>query len=163
MLTAVSFLASQFPHLRYAIVGQQVTGYDLIPLIAELGLTDVVRLTDYVPQELYQQDLSAADIGINLRHPTLGETSGPLHSLMGYAKPVLVSDLDAFAELPDDACVKIPVHEEIWHIEQALQFLIHDEGERIALGERAAVYAQTTCAPDRIAQLYADFLASILV
>ena len=53
--------------------------------------------------------MAACDICVNLRSPTMGETSGSVIRQLSLGKPVVVSDVGWFAELPDDVALKVPV------------------------------------------------------
>ena len=55
--------------------------------------------------------MAACDVLVNLRSPTMGETSGSVIRGLSLGKPMLVSDLGWFSELPDDVVLKIPVDE----------------------------------------------------
>ena len=54
-----------------------------------LGFTPIERFVDYI---------GACDIVLNLRYPTVGETSGSLQRALGLGKAVLVSDVGAFSD-----------------------------------------------------------------
>jgi len=51
--------------------------------------------------------VAAADICLNLRHPTAGETSASLLRLLGAGKPTLVSASGSFAELPPGVAAQV--------------------------------------------------------
>ncbi len=65
-----------------------------------LGFAPIEKFVDYI---------GACDIVLNLRYPTVGETSGSLQRALGLGSAVIVSDVGSFAELPDDVCLKVPV------------------------------------------------------
>ena len=48
--------------------------------------------------------MAACDVLVNLRYPTMGETSGSVIRALSLGKPLVVSDVGWFSELPDDAC-----------------------------------------------------------
>jgi hypothetical protein len=56
--------------------------------------------------------IAACDLCVNLRHPTAGETSASLLRVLAVGRPAIVSDYAQFAELPDDAVVKVSLLEE---------------------------------------------------
>ena len=56
--------------------------------------------------------MAACDVCVNLRSPTMGETSGSVIRQLSLGKPVVVSDVGWFAELPDDVALKVPVDDE---------------------------------------------------
>ena len=63
----------------------------------------------YVPYDFMLMAMQAIDVGLNLRYPTVGETSASLSNLLGQRKPTIVSDVGSFREYPDTCCPKIPV------------------------------------------------------
>ncbi len=99
-LRAVRALLPDFPQLRYLLVGSVSPSYDLQAAIARAGLQDVVSVTGYVDRAAFEEYVAAADICINLRHPTAGETSASLLRLLGAARPTLVTATGSFTELP---------------------------------------------------------------
>ena len=165
VLQALASLRNQkpIPKVHYALVGQPVEGYNVQSLLRQLGLEEIVRLVGYADESLFQTYVAAVDIGINLRYPTHGETSSTLLTLMAAAKPALVSNVDAFAELPDDICLKIGVGAgEEAQIEDALSQLITNEAKRQALGQKAFEFVSQTCHPLTVAQAYITFARHII-
>ncbi len=84
----------------------------LVPLqrmAALLGLEDVVDILGFVDDAQARLIVAAADVCVNLRYPTAGETSASLLRIMGSGRAVMVSDVGSFRELPDDAAIKVPV------------------------------------------------------
>ncbi len=84
----------------------------LVPLqrmVALLGLEDAVDILGFVDDVQARLIVAAADVCVNLRYPTAGETSASLLRIMGSGRPVMVSDVGSFRELPDDAAIKVPV------------------------------------------------------
>ena len=56
--------------------------------------------------------MAACDVCVNLRSPTMGETSGTRDPrALARQAAVVVSDVGWFAELPDDVALKVPVDE----------------------------------------------------
>jgi SAM-dependent methyltransferase len=107
--------------------------------------------------------MAACDIVLNLRYPTVGESSGSLLRALGLGKAVLVSDVGAFQEFPDDVCLKVPVgagEEDL--IFEYLNLLASRPDVARALGERAAQYVKEECNWDRVACMYASFLKSVV-
>ena len=51
---------------------------------------------------------ATADVVLNLRYPTLGETSGAALRVMAAGRPLVVFDHGWYGELPDEAAVKVP-------------------------------------------------------
>ena len=68
--------------------------------------------------------MAACDVLVILRSPTMGETSGTAIRALSLGKPLVVSDVGWFAELPDDVALKVPVDErEVAALAAALELL----------------------------------------
>ncbi len=145
--------------LRYLIAGSDRDGL-LGRLGAERRRNVLVR--GFAPLGEMEGWIAAADIGVNLRHPTMGESSGSLLRMLSNGLPTLVSDTGAFAELPDGCAVKVPADiDERETIKAALAVLAGDADFRRSLGREAVAYARETCGSERCARLYAEFLAGL--
>ena len=84
----------------------------------------------------------------------LGEVNYYVHERLG--KPLIVSDVGAFSELPDDAVLKVPVDEhEVPVLEAALGFAA-EHGD--ALGAAARGHVQHEHSLEHVAQAYAGAL-----
>ena len=82
--------------------------------------------------------MAACDICVNLRSPTMGETSGSVIRQLSLGKPVVVSDVGWFAELSGDVALKVPVDAgETETLYAALELLARDEGARTTMSAAA--------------------------
>ncbi len=111
-----------------------------------MGLSANVRVLGFTPIEEFVGYLGACDIVLNLRYPTVGESSGTLLRSLGLGKAVLVSDIGSFAEFPDDVCLQVPVgagEEDL--IFEYLNLLVSRPEVAKALGERARDYVAREC------------------
>jgi glycosyltransferase involved in cell wall biosynthesis len=63
---------------------------------------------DYVPEDELWSLLAACDVVVSLRSPTMGETSAAAVRALSLGKPLVVSDVGAFRELPDEVAIKVP-------------------------------------------------------
>ena len=94
----------------FLFVGGAVAGGDpLQRYVKEHGLAGDVAFGGHLSEEDFWRAASAADFAVNLRHPTMGETSGAVCRLAGFGLPLVVSDTGWFRELPDDFATKVPV------------------------------------------------------
>ncbi len=161
-LHAVARLRTEHPHIRLILVGEEHPHYPLRPLISELQLDDIVRILGYVPLEEFNESIAAADISINLRWPTAGETSGSLLRAMAFAKPVLVSEIGAFLEYPEAALVRVPVTpEEPEWIHGYLKALAEDDSLRISIGRLAREFVEQHCGWPRVAASLVEILRQL--
>ncbi|MBC8159704.1 MAG: glycosyltransferase, partial [Roseiflexaceae bacterium] len=107
VLRAIRQLRASHPGLRYVLVGSVSPNYDLRALVQRHGLEDVVSLTGYLERNQFEDYVAAADICLNLRHPTAGESSASLLRLLGAGRPTLVTASGSFAELPPDVAAQV--------------------------------------------------------
>jgi glycosyltransferase involved in cell wall biosynthesis len=157
-------LQGDFPKLYYVLVGEPVDNYDLLPFIRQSRLESRVYITGFVDRATFEACLQTIDIGINLRTgPSGGEMSAAVARLLAAGRPTIVSDVDGFAELPDDCVIKIRQDEsEVEQLVAALRQLILDPSTRAAYGENARRYVQTEFSFTRVAQSYAEFIRECL-
>src|SRR5207245_9440054 len=64
------------PNLKMILVGEPHPEFPIEPMIRALGLSANVRLLGFTPIEDFVGYLDACDIVLNLRYPTVGESSG---------------------------------------------------------------------------------------
>jgi glycosyltransferase involved in cell wall biosynthesis len=139
LLEAFASFRRSRPGARLLLVGGAGERFDVGRRLERLGLTEGVERLDYVPEERMWSLMAACDVLVNLRYPTMGETSGSVVRALGLGKPLLVSDVGWFSELPDDAVLKIPVDDfEVPLIEAALGFAV-EHGATLGAAARAYV------------------------
>ncbi len=142
--------------LRYLIVGRDDDG--LLPRLLSAGRQDVLT-RGFAPLAEMEGLIAAADIGINLRNPTMGESSGSLLRMLSYGLPVIVSDCGSYSEIPDHCAIKIGTGIDEKEMLKAFIAALADSPDlRAALGREAARHAGETCGIDRCADMYAAFL-----
>lgn len=92
--------------LHVLLVGAAV-GLDPHELLLRHGLVDVTTVTGPVDDRRFFELMAAADVVLNLRYPTMGESSATMMQSMACGKPVITTDHAQFAE--EKAAVRIPV------------------------------------------------------
>lgn len=147
---------------RVLIVGEFVSpGYEasLGELLKE---PRVVRLP-YVPEEEFWRLASLTDICVNLRYPTVGETSGVAMKLMAAAKPVLVTESEEYADFPELAAVRIDSGEaEVEMLTHYLYALASEPEVRALIGGNAAAYVREHHSMERVAAAYLEVLRGLV-
>jgi glycosyltransferase involved in cell wall biosynthesis len=134
-------------------------GDPLLGLVRDLGLADDVSFGGFLSEEDFWKAASSADLAINLRHPTMGETSGVVCRLAGFGLPLVVSDTGWFRELPGSFASKIPVGgDEVKRLAGELSRIAFDPEEARRRSEAAAAWGRARH-PDRVAKAYASVLA----
>jgi glycosyltransferase involved in cell wall biosynthesis len=157
LLQAFAALRRTRPGARLLLAGAAGERFDLSRRLERLGLGDeaITRL-DYVPEERMWSLMAASDVLVNLRFPTMGETSGSVIRGLSLGKALVVSDVGWFGELPDDVVLKIPVDDyEVPLLEAALGFAADHGAE---LGAAARAYVRREHDLGRVADAYAAAL-----
>lgn len=139
---------------------------EITTLINKNSSKNAIKITGHVSEEDFYKHLDQSDICVNMRYPTVGETSLSLMKIMGYGKPCLVSDTGWYAELPKNSVVKVKLplpnlETEKTSLKKALQNLIKDEEKRFKIGENAYEYAVNFCNTKKVAELYAEFIQKV--
>jgi glycosyltransferase involved in cell wall biosynthesis/SAM-dependent methyltransferase len=150
------------PRVRMILVGEEHPDFPVRALIQSLELTPYVRLAGFAPLKDFEGYLAACDVVLNLRYPTVGETSGSLLRALGLGKAVLVSEVGSFAELPDDICLKVPVgagEEDL--IFEYLNLLTSRLDLARTLGAAARRYVARECNWDLAARRYLEFARAV--
>ncbi len=161
-LRAFRQVVTQVPNAIYLIVGEVLPDVALADLIAAAGLTRHVRHIGYAATlQAFVDYLQTADIVINLRYPTLGETSAVALRALAAGKPTIVFDHGWYAELPDDGCCKLPPLDEAALVATMLQ-LAQSAELRQRVGETAVSYATNHHHPAAVAAQYAQVIGHTL-
>jgi glycosyltransferase involved in cell wall biosynthesis len=162
ILGAFRALASEFPSATLAFVGPLPERESLSGVTPNDRDNPRIRFTGRVDWESWRSFLRATDIGINLRFPSVGETSQTLLELMAEGKPVLVTDIDAAKELPPDAVIKVSPGATTLEsqLTSRLRELLSGESTRRDTGQRARRFILDRHAPARIKTDYLQFLQS---
>jgi glycosyltransferase involved in cell wall biosynthesis len=156
VLAAFASLRRRLPGARLLLVGAAGERFDVGRRLERFGLTEGVQRLDYVPEERMWSLMAACDVLVNLRYPTMGETSGSVIRALSLGRPLLVSDVGWFSELPDDVVLKIPVDElEVVTLDAAFEFAM-EHGD--ALGTAARSYVEREHSLSRAADAYAEAL-----
>jgi glycosyltransferase involved in cell wall biosynthesis/RimJ/RimL family protein N-acetyltransferase len=98
--------------VRYLVVGPHDPNSSYVAevdrFVRRHGLDEAVELGGYQSDEVLGTLLRQAEVLINLREPSFEGASASLMQGLALGKPTLVYDVAGFAELPDDAVVKVP-------------------------------------------------------
>src|SRR6266446_3036793 len=161
-LRALSALKSKY-RFRYSLVGEPNSFYDVRELIRRYGMEDRVEITGHVALEEFKRRIDETDIALNLRERTVGETSASLCRLMAGGVCSIVADVGWYAELPNDAVVKVPLDSYTDKLLLAyLERLIEDEPLRTGIGENAQRHARAEHAVEHGAGKYLAFVGEVI-
>lgn len=158
-LRAFSRLIRVAPDARMILVGEAHPELPLESMMTSMNLSAHVRHIGFAPMEDFNGYLGACDIILNLRYPTVGESSGTLLRALGMGKAAIVSDVGSFREYPDEICLKAPVDaSEEDHLFEYLNLLVSRPEVARRLGERARHWVERECDWESVARRYAYFL-----
>ena len=163
VLKAVHGLREAGHAVRLIVAGQIFDPSLLIEeRIRQLGLEEQVTLTGYLSEEEFLDVIRLADVIVNLRCPSVGESSGTLARALGMGKACIVSRYQQFKELPDEACWKADVDElEVPQLVAYLECLMRRPEVRRRLGANARQYVRLFASWELAAELYAACLHEV--
>ena len=113
-----------------------------------------IRITGRTDQSTYRDYLAAADIAVQLRTLSRGETSAAVLDCMNYGIATIVNANGSMADLAAEAVWKLPDKFERAQLAAMLDDLARDTGKRKALGQRARQRILRTHAPRACAAKY---------
>jgi glycosyltransferase involved in cell wall biosynthesis len=149
LYAAFARLRERLPDARLLVVGGASRR------LADLDMPEGVTREDYVDEERLWSLMSECDVIVSLRSPTMGETSGTVIRALSAGRPLVVSDIGWFSELPDTVAVKVaPDEREVETLAAELERLLSNDEGRGTMSAAALQLATTEHALDRIADLY---------
>jgi glycosyltransferase involved in cell wall biosynthesis len=160
LLTATAKAREEHSDVTLLLVGPTSPGFDLERRLQRLGLAagGLVR-EGWANESRLWALMKGVDIAVNLRHPTMGETSGSVIRALSLGKPLVVSDVGWFSELPDEVALKIPVgDDEVAALTAALELLVTRADAREAMSKEGIELARRQHDLSRVAELYAAAL-----
>jgi glycosyltransferase involved in cell wall biosynthesis len=160
LLEAMATVREAHPDVTLLLVGPTSPGFDLERRLQRLGLAEEGLVREGWTDEARLWSLMAgSDVAVNLRHPTMGETSGSVIRALSLGRPLVVSDLGWFSELPDEVAFKIPAgDDEVKVLSAALELLATRADVREAMGAAGIELARREHDVGRVAELYASAL-----
>lgn len=158
VLAALAILRTEGVPARLTIAGEvRPEEVDIEAEIAALGLEPLVEITGYVGEEHMADLLDSADVVVNLRDPTSGESSGTLARAMAAGVCAVVSDIGTYAEFPDGTVVKLrKAMMNAQALAQTLWRLHADPAHREATGQRGRKHVLESCGLVQVADAYRD-------
>jgi glycosyltransferase involved in cell wall biosynthesis len=146
-------------HCRLVFVGEMEGGKygaDLTRLMRENTATSRIESTGWVDAENYRTWLAAADMAVQLRALSRGETSAAVLDCMKLGLPTIVNANGSMADLRADAVWMLPDQFGDDELVEALATLWRDADRRRTLGLRAREVTHTYHHPRRCAEQYAQ-------
>ncbi|MEX3620172.1 glycosyltransferase [Paenibacillus glucanolyticus] len=151
------------PEVRLRVIGHAEEDYkkSLIGLVNNLKVDKHIDFIDSPSIDVFKTYIRESDLCINLRWPTMGETSGTLMRALGYGVPCIVSNVGSYAEYPDESVWKVDVDE--YEEELLLSYLLelcNNPKIRHQMSQNARKYINEQCDFKITALKYKEFMDS---
>lgn len=131
-------------------------GSSLTSKISSSYTDDRIRVTGFTSQELFKQYLAAADLAVQLRTNSRGETSAAVLDSMNNKLPLIINGNGSMVELNPEAVWMLPDEFTDEALVEALETLWHDPDLRDRMGDRARKIIREQHAPNVCAQKYME-------
>jgi glycosyltransferase involved in cell wall biosynthesis len=112
-----------------------------------------IRITGRVELEKYRHYLQAADMAVQLRSNSRGETSAAVLDCMNYGIPTIINANGSLKEIPSNAVISLADDFETEQLAHALDDLLKDPKERKRLSDAARREIEKKHLPDQCARL----------
>lgn len=142
---------------RLTFVGEEQQGNfgeELRSLINAAPMTDRIQITGFASQEEYRTYLTAADMAIQLRTASRGETSAAAMDCLNFGVPLIVNAHGSLREIPDYCALKIPDEFTDADLANAIQRLLEEGELRRSLSANGQDFARKHLAPEYVAASY---------
>jgi glycosyltransferase involved in cell wall biosynthesis len=155
LLEAFGQLRRELPDATLVFAGG-ASGIELEREAKRAGVDDAAVVRGWVDVRELWSLLSACDVCVALRWPTMGETSAIVVRALSAGTPLVVSDVGWFTELPDDVALKVPIDAgEVEALTAALRRIAADPGLRERMSAAALELARSEHELERVADAYA--------
>ena len=135
-------------------------GSALLKAIAQSDAKDRIRVTEWVDETAFRHYLAAADLAVQLRARSLGETSAAVLDCLNHGIPTIVNAVGAMAELPENTVWRLPAAFSDAELTLAMETLRREPERADELAEHARRYVHTRHAPRACAEGYAEIIES---
>lgn len=155
------------PALRLLLVGRvddPSYAKQIRETIHNAGLEEVVTIVHELPFEEFERHLAAVDLVVNLRWPSVGETSATLVRAFGAGKVVIASDVPQVREWDRQFCWPVPNRgkQEARRLAEYLAYGATHLNEIRRAGDQARDAVRRTSSWDAVAQQYVSLFDQVL-
>jgi len=158
-------LRAEYGKAYWVVVGASAAGGQLwYDRIVRAGAETSTLVLGYLEDmQAFSDAIATADVCVNLRDPSAGETSASALRALALGVPVVASDAGWYRELPDTICARIR-HDgtEVSQMVNALASWHLDPGSCRAAGEAGRLFVAEQHDPRRSAGVYVAFIEKIL-
>jgi glycosyltransferase involved in cell wall biosynthesis len=147
---------------RLIFVGEYTEGYgqELAKDIENSGFAEQISITGWTELETFKEYLAAADLGVQLRTMSRGETSAAIFDCLNYGLATIANANGSIADISGEHIYKIPDDFIDSGLTEALEILRNDNNKRLSLSTQAQKLIQTNHSPSKCAMMYAQSIES---
>jgi glycosyltransferase involved in cell wall biosynthesis len=131
-------------------------GQKLIGTIRRSQAAKNIRITGWADRDVFRRYLTAADVGVQLRTLSRGETSGTVLDCMNYGLATIVNANGSMADIDKKAVWKLPDEFTETQLIEALETLWQDKTRRRRMGEAARDIIHRNHNPRACAEQYGE-------
>jgi glycosyltransferase involved in cell wall biosynthesis len=150
---------SSDPKCRLVFVGQNdpgLYGQKMEHEISKAQIREQILITGFASTEIFETHLAAADIAIQLRGSSRGETSKAVLDCLSYGLPVVINANGSMAEYPNIAVCKLRDNFSELELVEAIELLKANHAERRRLSAVGLKFVTDRHDPKRIARRYKE-------
>ncbi|HUR89851.1 MAG TPA: glycosyltransferase [Ramlibacter sp.] len=143
------------PNCRLVFVGENDAGDYGREVMREMPTAGGrVEITGWADPEIFRRYLNAADVAVQLRTLSRGETSGTVLDAMNHGVPVIANANGSMASLPREAVIVLDEEFSDRELVDALESLRNDRALRRRMGEAARQQIESHHSPQDCAAAY---------
>lgn len=121
-----------------------------------------ISITDFINAEIFSNYLAAADIAVQLRTNSRGETSGTILDCLAHGIPLIVNSHGPVNEYPDDLFLRLKDDFSITELVKALDCLKNDASLRKHLSTAGLAYLRSHHSHEQTAAAYQEVIESVI-
>lgn len=145
--------------VRLVIVGaypQSDFGVELETQISSHPFRDRITVAGRVEREQYKTYLASADLAVQLRTLSRGETSGAVLDCLNWGVATIINANGSMMDIPDDCAFKLVDDFSVTDLARAIDRLVKDPEQRESIALNGAKLIRTRHDPRRCADAYRD-------
>lgn len=149
---------SRDPHCYLIFVGENDTTRYAKDVEQAISAHKNIYITGWTDERMFNSYLSIADMAVQLRTLSRGETSGALLDCLNYGIPTIANANGSMAEFPSDVLYMLEDEFAIKDLTQAFESLYHDKQKSQILSKKAKAYMKAFHNPKNCAAQYAKVI-----
>jgi glycosyltransferase involved in cell wall biosynthesis len=156
-LAALGMLKKRGLKFRFLVGGERNPSFDIDAHIRSHDLVAETTITGFLKEDDFFHCIRAADLLVNLRYPTVGESSGTLARALVLGLPAIVHNFGPAAEYPEGVVRKVPLEPGTpFVLAETIEALMQQTEARQHLSQRARAHMHQHCSVAGSAQRYAQ-------